>query len=292
MKSNLAGIIVAFSLVAPTFCQAQIILSHLRRRADFFSTGSLLSNRLTPLFSGGPLVATAADPITNGGFEDNPDFHGWSTSGDSEIFTGSGSGIAPDSGNKYAFMSTVSSGGAVTASAIESFLGLTAGTLAAQGGTPTGEGSAIKQTISIGAADVGKFLTVRWNFTTDLVIQTGENDYGFLTINGNANFFKLADMHDSRLHDSTFFVQAFPSETGWQSFSFRVDTAGSYTLGLGVMDIGASPDSVDSALLADTVALSAVPEPWQWSLVSALGLCGFALARRVRSLRPVAINRE
>src|SRR2546427_548587 len=141
MKSNLAGIIVAFSLVAPTFCQAQIILSHLRRRADFFSTGSLLSNRLTPLFAGGPLVVTAAD--------------------------------------------------------------------------------------------VGKFLKVRWNFTTDIVIQgQGENDYGFITINGNANFFKLADMHDSRLHDSTFFLQGFPSETGWQSFSFRVDTATSYTLGI------------------------------------------------------------
>ena len=88
----------------------------------------------------------------------------------------------------------------------------------------------------------------------------GENDYAFLTINGNANFFKLADMHDSRLHDSTFFLQAFSSETGWQSFSFRVDTATSYTLGIGVMDIG-DTDAVDSALLADTVALSAVPEP-------------------------------
>src|SRR5690242_92342 len=92
--------------------------------------------------------------IVNGGFEGFPDFVGWQTTGNTTIQAGDFR--VPAEGAQQAVLDT--GGGAltggsapVTAAALETFLGLSAGSLTGTGAT---EGSAIKQlTINANAGD-------------------------------------------------------------------------------------------------------------------------------------------
>ena len=117
--------------------------------------------------------------VVNPSFELAPPYTGWTVTGDANIWT-SANGIDPRNGTRYAQMSTAETAGAVSAAIVESFLSLSAGTLATQGGGTVGDGSAIKQVnITVGAADVGKSLTFDWNLLTTGTLSATERDYGY-----------------------------------------------------------------------------------------------------------------
>jgi len=157
--------------------------------------------------------------IVNPSFELTPPFTGWVTTGDVNLWT-SANGINPTDGVRYAQMSTAETAGAVSAASEETFLGLASGTLATQGGGTAGEGSAIKQlNITVGAADVGKFLTFNWNLITQDAgfPNLSEKDYGFFTLSGPTSFFgKLADIRSATTPSDN---AIFDLQTGWNTGS-------------------------------------------------------------------------
>ncbi|MEO0377884.1 MAG: PEP-CTERM sorting domain-containing protein [Cyanobacteria bacterium P01_A01_bin.17] len=131
---------------------------------------------------------------------------------------------------------------------IESFLGLTSGTIDGLGNGDATEGSAIKQTFS---GTAGQTLTFDWNFLTNEVTPDPTfNDFAFISLfpDGSST---LADTN-SRFpllgNDIS-----FNNETGFNAFSFVLPDDGDYTLGLGVVDVGDT--IVDSALLVDNLNL-------------------------------------
>jgi hypothetical protein len=130
---------------------------------------------------------------------------------------------------------------------IESFLGLSSGTLDGLGNGNATEGSAIKQTFS---GTAGQTLTFDWNFLTNETTPASFNDFAFISLfpGGNST---LADTNSRfpLLGNNV----SFNSETGFNTFSFSLPDDGDYTLGLGVVDV--NDTIVDSALLVDNVNL-------------------------------------
>jgi hypothetical protein len=201
--------------------------------------------------------------FVNGGFESG-DFTGWSTIGETHIETAA-FGSGPTEGNAQAFLSTAGDveepgntvGNAVPIADLEAFLALPAGSLE---GISTGtvvEGSAIKRTFTAMAGDVVSF---DWNFLTDAFTNltepdfpaiSGTNDFAFVTIVPNPFMPNL--LADTFWTFSASEAEIF-SETQFGSFSFTIPTTGTYTLGIGVVDVG--HERVFSGLLLDNVALT------------------------------------
>lgn len=121
------------------------------------------------------------------------------------------------------------------------------------------EGSAIKKTINVKAGDKLKFA---WNFSTNETSQNLEPsrgsflDYGFFLVNGQIT--KLADINNA-IAIST---NNFDRQTGIQNYEYQFNSAGAYTIALGVIDI--NDFTVTSALSLNNISLEtsqSVPEP-------------------------------
>lgn len=243
----------------------------------------------------GLAVPTAAEAaILNGGFED--DLTGWEAIGEYRVET-STFGSEPVEGSSQAFLSTafnevigfdenqneIVGGDAVPVTFIsgfeslnlEEFLGLSTffgdESLDSLATAEPIEGSAIKQTFT---ASAGETLSFSWNFLTDE--STGQaasddftypdfNDFAFAMIQSESDnkLFSLADTISNFSNSST----SFGKETGFNTFSYIIPTTGSYTLGIGVVDVG-EPTRV-SGILVDKV--EAVPETSS-TTTSALGM--------------------
>lgn len=191
--------------------------------------------------------------IINGGFETG--FNGWTTIGNTSIQS--------TEGNDQALVLTGDT--AYYASDLETFLGLATGSLNDVGNGETSQGSAIRQTFT---ANAGQALSFKWDFlTSEATPSQFFNDFSFITIDSLS---KLADTSSEFVPSTT----AFDKETGSQTFSYVVPTTGTYSLGIGVIDVGDSYNS--SGLLVDNVALSStpVPEPNSALSVLALGVLG------------------
>ena len=230
-----------------------------------------------------PTTVKAA--VINGGFEDG--LTGWQAIGEYRVET-SAFGTGPVAGSSQAFLSTafdevvnlddnyneVVGGNAAAVSfisgstdgfSLEEFFGsstfLGDNSLDSLTTATPLEGSAIKQTFT---ASAGELVSFSWNFLTQE--STGRaavndftypdfNDLAFVLIqSGTSNeWISLSDTLANLNSSST----SFDNETGFRTFSYEIPTAGSYTLGIGVVDVG--DRGLVSGLLVDSV--EAVPEP-------------------------------
>ncbi|MBD2255012.1 PEP-CTERM sorting domain-containing protein [Nostoc parmelioides] len=200
--------------------------------------------------------------INNGSFETG-DFSNWDTTGQATV-EGSSFNVAPADGTYQAVLETLQDETGISSSDLETFLGLSSGSL-----TGSVEGSAIKQTITVNAGDV---LTFYWNFLTDEVSADPDfNDFAFFSV---SNINQLANTYDA----TVFSFSRLAQQTGYQPYTYNFTTAGIYTLGFGVIDVGDT--TVNSALLVDNVELTPVPEP-----VTMFGIligAGFGYAAKMR----------
>ena len=177
------------------------------------------------------------DGDENGGFETG-DFTAWKTIGDTSIET-SDFGVIPTQGEFQALLTNGS--GSVSDTALENFLGLNSGDIDSIGNGDATEGSALHKTIAVEAGDI---LSFDFNFLTNEFTPTFFNDFAFVSI---------ADNSLSELADTNSFFELSPTEfeeeTDYDNFTFEFSEAGTYRVGIGVVD---SLDTfVDSGLLVD-----------------------------------------
>jgi hypothetical protein len=248
--------LAAWDLVGGSFFVVEDGMRALRLRLAWLRSLLLVAVFLLP-------AGLHAD-FVNGGFETG-DFSSWATSGDASV-VGSVGSISPPEGTKQARMTN--GPGSSSAADLETFLGLSSGTLSGLGNGTATEGSAIKQTVT---ADVGDTLTFRWNFlTAESTPGDPYNDFAFVSIVPGSTS-TLANTHSSF---TTTDAPGFNSMTGYQTFTFTFTSSGSFTVGVGVVDV--QDTSTNSGLLVDDFRLSPVPEPSSLVLLSA-GLVGLGL---------------
>lgn len=131
---------------------------------------------------------------------------------------------------------------------LEAFLDLAPGTLDGLGNGDATVGSALKQTFS---GVEGQTLTFDWNFlTNESTPDDTFNDFSFISLSPSGTS-TLADTRSRfpLLGNNV----SFNDETGFNTFSLLLPETGTYTLGLGVVDV--ADQIVDSALLIDNVNL-------------------------------------
>lgn len=184
--------------------------------------------------------------VINGGFETGT-FAGFERIGVTSIQTAA-FGSGPTEGNFQALITNAE--GSVSTPNLETFLGLTPGSLQNRGANG---GSAIRQTFT---ADAGNVLTFNFNFLTNETAPPALNDIPFVTLNSSVT--ELTNAFSASFPSFTPLTN-FEAETGFQSFSLTVPTTGTFTLGFGVTDIG--DPIVDSGLLVENIVLQPIPEP-------------------------------
>ncbi|MDP8962930.1 MAG: PEP-CTERM sorting domain-containing protein [Cyanobacteriota bacterium] len=195
------------------------------------------------------VAAQSADAcqVTNGGFE-QADFTGWETIGRARIET-SKYGSGPTEGSQQAQLDTFS---LQTVDIVElaNFLHIGVNDLTNLG--EVYEGSALSTTFTVNAGDV---LSFDWNFMTDDIQSEGFNDFAFVTLS-QAGHTKLADTFSafpSSLINSTDFYY----QTGFKNYTYTFTAGGTYSFGLGVVDVG--DGAFDSGLLIDNVSVMRSP---------------------------------
>ncbi|MEM9924008.1 MAG: hypothetical protein AAF915_09700 [Cyanobacteria bacterium P01_D01_bin.50] len=185
------------------------------------------------------IISQAIDIDINGGFETG-DFTAWEGIGDITIETAE-FGVIPTQGDFQALLRTEF--GFISDTNLENFLGLNSGDIDGIGNGDATQGSALRKTITVEAGDV---LSFDFNFLTNEVTPTFFNDFAFVSIVPNSL---------SELADTNSFFELSPTEffeeTDYDNFTFEFSEAGTYTVGIGVVD---SQDTiVDSGLLVDNL---------------------------------------
>lgn len=181
--------------------------------------------------------------IPNGSFE-NGDFTGWSTVGKAEIQP-LDYGVFPTDGIFQALLTTERE--TASPSELASFLGVDSNVLANLGDGTIDEGSAIKLTFDAKAGDTVSF---DWNFLTnelDSTLVDPSKDFLFVTLEPLA--LTAADPNSATNSSRTM----FSNETGYKTFSAGITKSGTYTLGIGVANVG--DPLFDSAVLLDNFKL-------------------------------------
>jgi hypothetical protein len=186
--------------------------------------------------------------IVNGGFESG-DLTSWSSIGNASVQDAT-YGVTPAQGTFQALLTTGDSslsngagGTAVGAASLDTFLGLSAGTLEGMGNGGATNGSAIKQTFTASAGDKIAF---KWDFLTN---DSQGFDFAFFTLTPQAGVTQLADSNSGLLGPS---VTVFSHETGYQSTGpITIGVSGTYTIGFGV--VNTADTSFNSGVLVDLV---------------------------------------
>src|SRR5690606_21628887 len=156
------------------------------------------------------LGGTARAQVLNGSFESG-DFTGWEALGATSVVSAS-AGVQPTDGT---FQASIATGtGAVPAAEIEAFAGLPAGALAAVSDHSATEGSAVRQTVTLGA---GESVSLDWNLLTDEPDQGDLDDFVAIVIDGELTL--LASVHGASLVSGAGTV--FDYQTGYQTYTFE-----------------------------------------------------------------------
>ena len=221
---------------------------HLKNYKRFsLRTGIVSLIGVASLFDTNPASATI---ITNGSFEN--DFTGWETLGSASVRTAR-FGSQPTDGSFYAQLDTFLPQEKENFQELANFLELDITVLDQIGGKgEVFEGSAIRTTFTAVAGDV---LNFDYNFLTDDFGSEYFNDFAFVGISGQLN--GLADTF-SVLADS---MTPFVNETGFNTYSQKIGTSGTYTVTIGVTDVG--DGAFDSGVLIDNVNVVRleIPDP-------------------------------
>jgi hypothetical protein len=209
-----------------------------------------------------PLLSYAG--VINGDFETG-DLTGWTLAGFGQAI-GAGVGITPTQGSYQGYIETTGNL-TDTAPVVAASLGISGPAIAAFGaGTPV-NGTAISQDVTVSAGDTVSF---DWNFVTaELSEPPTYNDFGFFTISGLA--FLLASRNSST-YNTVSPPAGYEGQTGWATQSYTFPSAGTYTIGFGVFNVGDA--GYDSALLLDSVVIP-TPEPPSIVLLALGLLAGF-----------------
>jgi subtilisin family serine protease/subtilisin-like proprotein convertase family protein/uncharacterized protein (DUF2141 family) len=178
----------------------------------------------------------------NGSFETG-DFTSWDTAGNSSMETAA-FGVGPTDGTYQALLTN--GYGSMSDADLETFLGLSQGSLDGLGNGDATEGSAIKQTIAVQAGDT---LTFDWDFLTNEGMSSYFNDFAFVSVAPETSS-TLASTYSPLVTSPN---PSFFQHTGFDSFSYTFTTGGTYTIGVGVVDVGDTV--VDSGLLVDNFSL-------------------------------------
>lgn len=232
-------------------------------------------------------LASSAEALVIGGFESGLD--GFTTVGDVyRVDDGFGTGM-PE-GSWGLFLSTFPNGDgllgpltgdpieqtgtpAVATSVLESFLGLAAGALdAISPSNPTVEGSAARLTFTTTAVTTLRLEYVLLTNETD-AWAPDFTDFFFTTLTGEGAV-EQANVRDEALFASG---TVFDRDTGWLFVEWADLPAGTYTLGLGLVDVQDS--DLGTAVIVDNVEI--IPEARTAAMLS-LGLGGIWLTGRPR----------
>lgn len=213
--------------------------------------------------------------------------------GDASIRTPNYFGISPTSGTHSLLLTTINNAGqdptntgnpanqsgtnATTVANIATFLGISSTNIRNTLPTPsqTGqEGSAFK--LSLGLLSVGDVVSFNYTFLTQETSGM-HRDFAFINLGLGGNTPVVADTLQPPV-SVTGGGNPFNLSSGPHSFSFTITTAGTYTLGIGVVD--ATTSDTPSALLVDDIAVTPIPEPSTIGLGIAGALLLAALRRR------------
>ncbi|MEQ9355156.1 S8 family serine peptidase [Coleofasciculus chthonoplastes] len=227
-----------------------------RSVASIPSTSNLLPGTHTINLSSGEIVTNITfgnqqiedlSPQLNLSFETG-DFTDWNSIGDATIQTVT-IGSTPTDGT---FQALITNGqGSVSDSNLETFLGLNSGDLDNLGNGDAIEGSALQLTpITVKAGDI---LSFDWNFITNEQTPSNYNDFGFISISSTL----LSELADTNQQFNRF-TGSFGKQTNYGTFDYQFTQAGTYTIGLGLVD--ADDNSVDSGLLVDHFQIT--PDPF------------------------------
>jgi len=170
-------------------------------------------------------------------------------------------------------------GVAASVDQLESFLGLSAGTLDGVGNGPVVNGSALQTSFT---ATAGQVLSFQYTFLTDEDPTAGPlnivNDFAFVTLNSQDPT-SIADVVGSTFSSSS---TPFAMETATLTFTITLADAGLYTLGIGVANV--TDASFPSGLLVDGLSLDStlIPngsfEDGNWTGFTTIGNTGLVTA--------------
>ncbi|WP_431301486.1 Ig-like domain-containing protein [Sediminicoccus sp. BL-A-41-H5] len=154
---------------------------------------------------------------------------GWQDTGDVETVKG---------GTEGKMAALLSTDDAKDQKQVEGWLQLDKGTLDKLGYGDAEEGSAIRAKVELEAGD-----TLNFDWLFGAAAKSGGNDFAFVTLrhDGANQVFGLADVK----------MVGQGKDSGWQGFSFKAEEAGSYEIGIGVMDVGSSDGH--STLMLDNI---------------------------------------
>jgi hypothetical protein len=230
--------------------------------------------------------------VSNGSFETGG-FTDWNTlsSGNQAVLDNTAicGSATPCSGSPTngTFGALLTTPGTANVSSLETFLGLTPGTLIASNVTG---GSAVSQTFTL---DTAGTLSFNWNFLTNETLRTptANNDFASYFLNDASGGVPIGSggiqggflttgvplgsaLGGNLVSSST---QSFDADTGFNTVSLSL-LAGTYTLKFLVAD--SNDLSVSSGLLVDNVAFQPVPEP---AITSWLGIVlGLGVSARIQ----------
>ena len=193
--------------------------------------------------SSGPIGFDSRIAIDNAGFEEG-DLNHWQVFGGGVTVTDS-IGISPPQGVYQGLLNGFEN--AKTQAQLERFLRLDAGAFDVVGGGTASKGSVMKRRFTVEAGDVIEF---DWNLLTNEAEVTGNADFALFSVSPGVGGIKIGDVQQESLLSESELIR----ETGYQEFAYTFPESGTFTIGLGIINI--EDESGESSLLLDNIRIN------------------------------------